>query len=242
MDVLVVMNDMISPAGLVGDAIIAEGGFYEVVAPLNGYASRTPVGRHPVPSGADHDALVVLGGPMSANDEAGHPWIPDVIDLLRAYRAADKPVLGICLGAQLIARAFGGRVRRAADLEIGFVPIRYTEAGHGDPVLGGLGPELCLMQWHEDTIDLPPEAELLVTGDFTPTQAFRVGPKVYGFQFHPETTADIARGWVRAWGERMLEREPGFFARFEAELRAHQAGQAAFIRAAVARWMALGRR
>lgn len=241
MNVLVIQNDMISPAGLVGDAIVAEGGFFEVVAPLNGYSSRSPLGGATVPSDPDHDALVVLGGPMSANDEANHPWIPGVMDLIRAYDGVGKPVLGICLGAQLIARTFGGRVRRASDLEIGFVPIRMTEAGRADPLLAGLDANQRLMQWHEDTIDLPPAAELLFTGDFTPTQAFRVNRATYGFQFHPETTADIARGWVRTWGDRMLAREPDFFERFEGELRRNQAGQAAFIRTVTARWMALGR-
>ncbi len=242
MNVLVIMNDLISPAGLVGDAIIEAGGFFDVVAPLTGYSSSRPLGGTPMPQGTSHDALVVLGGPMSANDDANHPWIPGVIDLIRAYGEADRPVLGICLGAQLIARAFGGRVRKAADVEIGFVSIRMTPAGVNDPVLAGLAPEQHLMQWHEDTIDLPDGADLLFTGDFTPTQAFRVGTATYGFQFHPETTPDIARGWVRTWGDRAVAREAGFFERFEDELRRHQAAQARFTRSVTQRWLALAGR
>lgn len=242
MNVLVIMNDLISPAGLVGDAIVEAGAFFDVVAPLTGYSSASPLGGSPVPQGISHDALVVLGGPMSANDEPNHPWIPGVMDLIRSYDAAGRPVLGICLGAQLIARTFGGRVRRAADLEVGFVPIRMTPEAVNDPLLAGLAPEQHLMQWHEDTIDLPPEANLLFTGDFTPIQGFRLGAATYGFQFHPETTADIARSWVRTWGDRMIVREPGFFDRIEGELRRHQAAQARFTRSVTQRWLALAAR
>ncbi len=188
MDFLVVRHDVLAPAGVVGERIAERGGVCVEVMPSAGEVlPETSTG---------FGAMVILGGLMSAGDDAGYPHYSALLGLIRNFDAADKPVMGICLGAQLIARAYGRRVYRMEKMERGFRPVRFTPDAASDPVLKGLGREQRLMQWHNDTFELPAEARLLMTGDECPNQAFRVGNRVYGFQFHPEATPGIIRSWV----------------------------------------------
>ncbi|MFL6136641.1 MAG: type 1 glutamine amidotransferase [Frankiaceae bacterium] len=143
----------------------------------------------PLPALSEVDGVVVLGGPMAASDDDGHPCLKRERDLLAAAVAAGKPVLGICLGAQLIAAALGARLRLRAVDEIGPTEVRLTEEGAADPVVGGGAPEpgtLPVLQWHTDTFELPPGAVLLASSDACAHQAFRVGERAYGLQFHVE--------------------------------------------------------
>ena len=118
---------------------------------------------------------------------------------------AGMPVLGICLGAQMLARAFDARVYRAPLREFGFKPVRITEAGEADPLLGVFRSGDRVFQWHEDTFDLPDGAELLAAGDEVQVQAFRVGRNAWGVQFHPEVDAEGVDAWLRV-AEPSLER------------------------------------
>ena len=139
------------------------------------------------------DGLILLGGPMSAND--------DLLFLhhqLRAIEIALKqeiPVLGICLGAQLLAKAAGGKVYRNTAKEIGFHNVERTGDGQRDPILCGLNATECVFHWHSDTFDLPAGAKLLASSSLTRNQAFRFGESAYGLQFHPEVTPAMIAQW-----------------------------------------------
>lgn len=141
--------------------------------------------------------LVVFGGEMNVDQLDRYPYLLRVRQLMREAVDRDIPTLGICLGAQLLARAFGAAVTRAPVRELGFVPVWPTAAAAGDPLLAGLNPGDRFFQWHEDTFDLPAGATLLATGRAVPTQAYRVGHCGWGVQFHPEVDAAELEAWLR---------------------------------------------
>ncbi len=130
------------------------------------------------------DLLIVMGGPMSVNDP--HPWLQEETAFIRQAIDAQVPVLGICLGSQLMARALGATVRAGRALELGMTSITLTEAGHLDPVFGRL-PHTCdVFEWHGEIFDLPPGAVALAGSAIAPLQAFRYGTRAYGLLFHLE--------------------------------------------------------
>ncbi|MCL6544695.1 MAG: gamma-glutamyl-gamma-aminobutyrate hydrolase family protein [Bryobacteraceae bacterium] len=144
---------------------------------------------------SDADGFIFMGGPMSANDGLG--YIHAELSLIRQAVEAGKPVLGICLGAQLIAKALGARVYRNPVKEIGWFPIWWTPQAASDPLLAGLeGPET-VFHWHGETFDLPDGAVWLARSERCQHQAFRVGENTYGFQFHLEVTPEMIQDWVR---------------------------------------------
>ncbi|HEV2373458.1 MAG TPA: type 1 glutamine amidotransferase [Streptosporangiaceae bacterium] len=153
--------------------------------------------HNPLPDWQDFDAFVVMGGPMSVNDEEHYPWLREEKRLLADAVAAARPVFATCLGAQLLAAALGGRVSPGAAAEIGLDTVRLSPASFTDPLLGGLPRELPVFQWHGEAFDLPPGATGLAQSPLCQYQAMRVGPYSYGFQFHLEVTADDVRGWAR---------------------------------------------
>jgi GMP synthase (glutamine-hydrolysing) len=131
------------------------------------------------------DGLVVMGGPMGALDDDEHPHLPAVRALLKDCVDDDVPVLGVCLGAQLLAAALGADVYRGPRGEVGAGTVELTDAGRTDPVLAGAPDPLPVVHWHHDTFDLPDGAVLLGSSERYARQAFRVG-RAYGFQFHVE--------------------------------------------------------
>ncbi len=133
--------------------------------------------------------LIVLGGPMGVADQARYPFLRQEIALIERTLAADRPVLGICLGSQLLAAALGARVGSAPRPEIGWYPVRLTEAAAADPVWTSLPPSFTAFHWHGDVFDLPRGSVLLGSSDRTPHQAFRYGAMAWGLQFHPEVTS-----------------------------------------------------
>jgi GMP synthase (glutamine-hydrolysing) len=154
-----------------------------------------------------HDGgLIVLGGPMSAYEADRHPYLGAEIELIRGRLAEGRPVLGICLGAQLLAAAAGARVHRGEHgKEIGWAAVRLTEAGVADPLWAGFPQSFITFHWHGDTFELPAGAELLARTDRY-SQAFRLGPAAYGVQFHPEVVPVQLESWIRAY-HLELERE-----------------------------------
>jgi GMP synthase-like glutamine amidotransferase len=140
--------------------------------------------------------LVVMGGPMGVSDTDSHPYLADERKLLARAVAAELPVLGVCLGAQLLAAALGGRVYRGAHPEIGPGTVALSAEGRADPVLGAAGRiELPVVHWHQDTFELPAGAVRLAGSDLYPNQAFRAGVRAYGLQFHVEVDRALAEGW-----------------------------------------------
>lgn len=158
-----------------------------------------------LPDVHDFDWLVVMGGPLSANDDDRYPWLAPERALIADAVDADKVVLGVCLGAQLLAKALGARVYRNAEPEIGWFPVEPVE-GDGPTGTGGSGAEpggpLALpveaFHWHGDTFDLPAGATHLARSAACRHQAFSVGPRVLGLQFHLEMTAAGARALAEA--------------------------------------------
>ncbi len=159
---------------------------------------RTDLGE-PVPTSVSEvDGVVVMGGPMAADNDEGFPSRRDELALLSAAVAAEVPVLGVCLGAQLLAAATGAPVRRGHGIEIGWAPVELTPAAAGDPLLAGLPSPLELLHWHRDTYDLPSGAVHLGRSAAYEQQIFRVGPAAWGFQCHVEVDSPAVAGFVSA--------------------------------------------
>ena len=138
-----------------------------------------------------HQALIVMGGPQSAND----PAMSAEMRFSQQVIGEKVPVLGICLGAQLIAKALGADVYRNREKEIGWAPVHFTESGQTDPVLGGLASPSAFFHWHSETFTQPPGAELLAYSGKCRQQAFRYRDSIYGIQFHPEITPAMIVDW-----------------------------------------------
>ena len=144
----------------------------------------------------DAELLVILGGSMSVWATDQHPFLRDELGLLVERLASGKPVLGLCLGAQLLAQAAGAQVSAGKNgLELGVHPVRWTKAALEDPVIKGVGPKLVVAHWHEDTWTAVPNATLLASTDRYTQQAFRLGNS-FGLQFHPELTAAAYGEWL----------------------------------------------
>ncbi|MBM7059259.1 GMP synthase [Pseudomonas sp. UL073] len=141
-------------------------------------------------------AVAVMGGPMSVNDPL--PWIATEIDALRHFIHRDIPLIGHCLGGQLLAKALGARVNRMPYTEVGWQPLQ--RAALADSAwLSQLPDEFVVYQWHNETFDLPDGAQRLLSSPWCPNQAFVWGDKVLGLQGHPEMTEDLVRLWLRDW-------------------------------------------
>jgi len=140
------------------------------------------------------DAVIVFGGDMNVGEEDRHPWLHDEYELLRSWVTDDTPLLGVCLGGQTLAHAFGAPVSKLATQQAGFVPVALTAAGIADPVLGSLPAHFDALVGNGYGFAIPAGAELLATNPATP-QAFRIGERAWGVQFHPEARRDQVLAW-----------------------------------------------
>lgn len=144
-----------------------------------------------------HDAFMLLGGVMNAGDVAEFPWLDQATELVRLFTAAEKPVLGICLGSQIIARAFGARTYDLPASEIGYIRAHLTAAAGDDALLGQhFVDPLYLAEFHSQTFDIPDAGTLLIEGEVCRNQAFRIGAATYAFQAHFEVTPASMTQWV----------------------------------------------
>lgn len=141
------------------------------------------------------DVVVILGGPIGAYEDDRYPFLRHELALIERRLKADRALLGICLGAQLIARVSGARVYPGAYKEIGWGDVSLTEAG-AKSVLAPLSAKLPVLHWHGDSFDLPQDAQRLASTALYPNQAFSIGPRVLGLQFHLEASARTLESWL----------------------------------------------
>ncbi len=157
----------------------------------------------PIPHAEGWDAVIVGGTPVSANHIHDHPELVQEAGFLKRAVDQGRPVLGICFGAQLLARLLGGTVRRNPVKEIGTAPVRLTAAGESDPLFQGFPKCFPVFQWHSDAFEVPPWGMRLAAGWECPNQGFRLGSAV-GVQFHLEVTAREAERWTRCYADELL--------------------------------------
>ncbi|MBX7148672.1 type 1 glutamine amidotransferase [bacterium] len=147
-------------------------------------------------SAFNYDALIMMGGPMSVYDTTEFPHLIKAAQVIRMAYTAGKPVLGICLGAQMIAKAFEAKVVKNTEKEIGWYPLNLTPAGETDAVFSSFSKTETVFQWHGDTFNLPHGAVLLASSPLCQNQAFRLGKNIYGLQFHVEVSAAMVAEWL----------------------------------------------
>lgn len=169
--------------------------------------SRDPSQR---PRVAGYDALIVLGGPMNVDETAEYPNLATELGLIGEALERGRHVLGICLGAQLLAKALGGSVDANGEHEIGWHEVRTTAEGAADPVLSALDAPAPLFHWHGDRFEVPPGATRLAESDLCGNQAFRYGDLALGLQFHLEVDRPLIERWLTVpVNRRLLERLEG---------------------------------
>jgi GMP synthase (glutamine-hydrolysing) len=157
---------------------------------------------HPIPKDVKGiGGLIVMGGAESVYQLDRYPYLRDEMALIESALAADKPILGICLGSQLLAATLGAEVRRGEHREIGWYPVRLSAGAQDDRLMHGLPLEFVAAHWHSDVFDLPQGAVALAASDRTPVQAYRYGAKAYGLLFHAEMTREILTALVGEFGE-----------------------------------------
>ncbi len=153
-----------------------------------------------LPNPNEISGMISLGGPMGANDEIDYPWLLEELKLMKRCFDQEVPIVGICLGGQLLARTLGGKVQANEHPEIGWFEVAVNPEGMRDPLFSGIGPNPQFYQWHYDTFLLPREATLLAGSQICARQAFRIGEKTYGVQFHPEADHQLVNEWLSIEG------------------------------------------
>ena len=192
-----------------------------------------------LPTGvAVYDAMLVLGGVMNAHDDDDYAYLGPVATLMAEFHRSGRPVLGICLGAQLIARALGGRAYPHSRPELGFVEISLTGEATADPLVTGLESTHILMEWHYETFDMPAGSHLLATSAACRNQIFRVGETTHGFQCHFEVDHGTVDSWLASSAPSLPDDEAhnSFTASIGGQLDRHMAGSLAFCETIAARW------
>ncbi len=185
MRILAVVHGADAPAGSFGDVVAERGHTLD--------EWRIAVEPAPPAPAEEYGAVMIFGGAMHADQEAEHPWLGDEHAFIEGLLECGTPTLGVCLGAQLVAKAAGARVARIAEPEIGWYEVEV--AADGDPVLGALPGRVLAFQWHLYGFDVPAGAVELARSPACP-QAFRLGDAAWGVQFHPEVTAEIVARWI----------------------------------------------
>ncbi|WP_374378845.1 type 1 glutamine amidotransferase [Dongia sp.] len=238
--ILIIVPELVAPPGILGQALVAQGVHYDTVFPVARFASYAPMDYPGLPQvPANYAGLIVMGGPMSAKDEHLYPFLTETMALVRAFTAADRPVLGVCLGAQIIAHAFGGDIYRMEKLESGFFQLNLTEEGAVDPLFQGIEQPVTVFENHYEATRNTPGAVPLVTGGACPIQAFRLGAKTYGVQFHIEVTIDIIRDWIRMFGTDFCRDEPRLLTDLDGEFARHFPAYVRACETLTRNWLAL---
>jgi GMP synthase (glutamine-hydrolysing) len=198
MKVLAVVHGDEVRSGVFADPIAAGGHELEEWS-----IARSPAPSRPLEA---YDAAIVFGGSMHADEESTHPWLREEKDLLRRFLDAGTPVLGVCLGGQLLAHAAGAWVGRAREPEIGWHEVELTPAAVSDPLFARLSRRFQALQWHYYAFAVPEGAVELARSPVC-SQAFRLGDLAWGVQFHPEVTLAMVEQWLSEPEEVDFDRE-----------------------------------
>jgi GMP synthase (glutamine-hydrolysing) len=183
--------------GLIADVLKASEITVELIRPFKGDLVPRRLGRH--------SGLVVMGGPMGVYDQHQYPFLRDELRLLEDALKEAKPILGVCLGSQLLAVALGAAVRKGKRKEIGWHRVAMTKTAADDELWSGLGPEFTAFHWHGDIFALPRDSGSLARSRLTECQSFRYGPSAYGLLCHLEVTESIVRRMAKAFPEELVE-------------------------------------
>ncbi len=196
-EVLVLQHVRCETLGTIADALDAVGISARYVRAFEG---------EPVPNGmGDAAGLVVMGGPMGVYDHPRYPFLLDEMRLVERALRDEKPVLGVCLGSQLLAAVLGAEVKKGNQKEIGWYPVRLTGEAASDPLWAGVASPFVAFHWHGDVFELPHGAVALACSELTQYQAFRYGRNAYAFLFHMEVTKEGVAGMVGAFPDELGE-------------------------------------
>ena len=195
-DVLILQHVRPEPPGTIADALDNEGVSHRTVEIHRG---------DPVPEALDADGLFVMGGPMGVGDVGDRPHLSREIDLIEQALRDERPVLGVCLGSQLLAHALGADVRPAPTKEIGWAEVALTDAAADDPLFRDVADPFPAFHWHGDVFDLPDGATSLARTTQTEHQAFRYGDSAYGLLFHLEVTPKTVAWMTKAFQDELAE-------------------------------------
>jgi GMP synthase (glutamine-hydrolysing) len=187
-EILIFQHDPFEDLGVFAEVLERQGASYRVI--------RLFHGETPTEDWEQTKALIVLGGPMSVQDEEAYPFLRWEKRIIHAAADEGVPILGVCLGAQLIASTLGTSVYHGPVMEIGWSSISITPYGQVDSLLGYLPENATVFQWHSDGFDLPAGAIRLASSTNYENQAFRLGRTIYGLQFHLEVTPRMIERWI----------------------------------------------
>jgi GMP synthase-like glutamine amidotransferase len=203
MNALIIKHVEIEGPGLIEYCLMQENISYQIL--------NLKPGVH-FPKLDDFTHIVVLGGPMNVYEEDRFPFLREEDLFIKETIQRGKTTLGICLGAQLIAKALGAKVLKSPVKEIGWYDVSLTQIGSQDPLFSNLPKTFPVFQWHEDTFEIPKSGKLIATSSSVPHQAFRYGEDTYGLQFHLEVTEEMIEEWMETYEEEFkgLQSSPPF--------------------------------
>ncbi|QND54127.1 type 1 glutamine amidotransferase [Phyllobacterium sp. 628] len=231
MRVLVVQNYQNTGLGLVGRALNEVNAEVEIV--------QAHLGEALPQDDSNYDALIVLGGDQNALADDEFPYLPDLARLTKRFGDADKAVLGICLGSQLVARGYGAENLLNRPPEFGWHDITSTAEGTSDPVLGATPQQFPIFHWHRDTFSLPEGAVHLASSTITKNQAFRIGRAVYAIQFHFEADTALVEEWKHVFEPEIKANNPDWLENYSALVAKNGAAADAAGLALARAWVAL---
>lgn len=183
------------------------------------------------------DLLIVLGAPIGANEEDKYPFLHDTLKLLKERVASNAPTLGICLGAQLLARALGAKVYQGAAKEIGWNPLTLTSAGKASPLRHLDGKKTSMLHWHGDVFDIPAVADLLASTPVNRNQAFSYGSNILAFQCHPELKAKNFERWLVGHACEIAQTQGVSVSALRADTKKHGAALEEAFRPTINEWL-----